>query len=144
MLAVDKLILLIYLRPFIVLIKIMFTTPIPNEKFNTFYITMLKSLKNFNMQLHINKATSLQLNNLNNTFGGGKRQARVLFVRNFKLGIYTHNFLSVQYQYSTTLVMYKVVLYLCVSIVSTLRPMNAWKLKPKSLQIATIFSLRFH
>lgn len=46
MLAVDKLILLIYMRPFIVLVKIMLTTPILNEKCNTFYNKCAEILKN--------------------------------------------------------------------------------------------------
>lgn len=57
-LAVDKLIWLIYSRPFIVLVKIMLTTPIPNEKCNTFYNKCAQILKMFNIKLY-NKTTSL-------------------------------------------------------------------------------------
>lgn len=60
MLAVDKLIFLIYLRPFIVLVKIMLTTPISNEKCNTFYKKCAEILKNVEYKaIYVNKTTSL-------------------------------------------------------------------------------------
>lgn len=95
------------------------------------YAEILKKIKY--KAIYINKTTSLQPNNFSNAFGGQKRQARVLFVQNFKLGISIHYFISVQYQYSYTLVLYKVVLFFVCIYCITAQANERMEIKPKSV-----------